>query len=161
MSTTSRKRLAAERKQFRKEKPHGFSARPEKKEDGSQDLFKWVCKIPGKKGTAWEGASYTIKLEFPPSYPTDPPKAWFSPAIFHPNVFTNGFVCLTILKAQKGGWKPSLSVLQVLSGIQALLSDPNNEDPANSVAANLLRESQDKYYDQIREQARAIASRRK
>ena len=41
MSTIARQRLAAERKTWRKDRPFGFFARPDKKEDDTLDLFKW------------------------------------------------------------------------------------------------------------------------
>lgn len=34
----------------------GFFARPAKNEDGSTNMMKWECGIPGKEGTNWEGA---------------------------------------------------------------------------------------------------------
>lgn len=52
-SQFARKRLQSERSNFRKDRPFGFFARCEANEDGSQDLFKWKCGIPGKKGTDW------------------------------------------------------------------------------------------------------------
>ena len=41
MSGIARARLTSERKNWRKEHPHGFYARPEVSEDGSTNLFKW------------------------------------------------------------------------------------------------------------------------
>jgi hypothetical protein len=43
-------RLQAERTAWRKDHPAGFFARPDKNEDGSANLMKWVCGIPGKRG---------------------------------------------------------------------------------------------------------------
>lgn len=45
-------RLQAERRQWRKERPYGFYARPMKKADGSTDLLSWACGIPGKAGVS-------------------------------------------------------------------------------------------------------------
>jgi ubiquitin-protein ligase len=41
MSGIARARLASERKNWRKQHPHGFYARPEVNKDGSTNLFKW------------------------------------------------------------------------------------------------------------------------
>ncbi len=39
---------------WRKEHPFGFIAKPMTSEDGeTQDLFRWECKIPGKKGVSF------------------------------------------------------------------------------------------------------------
>lgn len=44
-------RLTEERKNWRKEHPPGFYARPGKKEDNSTDMLKWEAGIPGKEGS--------------------------------------------------------------------------------------------------------------
>uniref|UniRef100_A0A7S2TQV0 UBC core domain-containing protein n=1 Tax=Lotharella oceanica TaxID=641309 RepID=A0A7S2TQV0_9EUKA len=157
MQALAKKRLAQERKNFRKTKPYGFFARPEKLPDGSQNLFKWKCGFPGKKGTPWEGGIYKLTLEFPSDFPKNPPKAKFDPVIFHPNVFDDGSVCLTILKPDKG-WAASLDVVQVLKGIHDLLTDPNENDPANSIAGDLYTRNRTGYDNKIRIQAAAMSS---
>ncbi len=50
MSGIALGRLAEERKNWRKEHPPGFYARPVKKEDNSFDLLRWEVGIPGKDG---------------------------------------------------------------------------------------------------------------
>ena len=46
----ARQRLAQERKNWRREHPFGFTAKPVMGPDGeTPDLFKWEAKIPGKK----------------------------------------------------------------------------------------------------------------
>lgn len=51
-----------ERTMFRKERPIGFHAGPEKNADGTWNLFKWNCCIPGKEGTPWEGGVYRMTM---------------------------------------------------------------------------------------------------
>ena len=46
----------------------------------------------------------------------------FTPPLFHPNVYPSGTVCLSILSEDKD-WKPSLTVKQLLLGIQDLLNE--------------------------------------
>ena len=41
MAGIAQARLSAERKDWRKDHPYGFVARPEKKEDGTLNLMKW------------------------------------------------------------------------------------------------------------------------
>lgn len=50
----------------------------------------------------------------------------------HPNVFPQGDVCLSIINPNKG-WKPSITVRQILVGVADLLADPNVHDPANEI----------------------------
>ena len=49
-SSLARTRLTKERKEWRKEHPPGFYARPERKADGSTDILSWTAGIPGKAG---------------------------------------------------------------------------------------------------------------
>ena len=52
MSSIARKRLAQERADWRRDHPVGFSAKYAPLPDGRGfDMMKWICKIPGKKGT--------------------------------------------------------------------------------------------------------------
>ncbi|KAG5735937.1 hypothetical protein E4T56_gene4903, partial [Termitomyces sp. T112] len=50
MSGICRPRLAEERKQWRKDHPFGFYAKPSKSPDGSMNLMEWEVGIPGKAG---------------------------------------------------------------------------------------------------------------
>jgi len=52
----------------------GFVAKPMIKDDGTINLMKWQCKIPGPKGSAWEQGIYKLFMIFPQDYPLRPPK---------------------------------------------------------------------------------------
>lgn len=67
-------RLSEERKQWRKDHPFGFVAKPAKTSQGTLDLNKWECSIPGKEKTLWEGGLFKLEVHFPEEYPTKPPK---------------------------------------------------------------------------------------
>lgn len=114
MSSVCAARLAQERKSWRVDHPADFYAKPVKKPDGSNDIMNWEAGIPGKVGTDWEGGVYKVRLIFGSDYPGKAPQVVFTPPIFHPNVFTNGAVCLSILK--EGGWKPSICLKELLLG---------------------------------------------
>mmetsp|Transcript_3329 Transcript_3329/g.3844 ORF Transcript_3329/g.3844 Transcript_3329/m.3844 type:complete len:158 (+) Transcript_3329:1-474(+) len=129
MSSIARARLAEERKNWRKDHPPGFYARPHRKEDGSTELLHWNAGIPGKKGTIWEGGLFKLKILYPEDYPSSPPKCQFTPPLFHPNVYPSGTVCLSILNADED-WRPSITLKQILLGIQELLDNPNPNSPA-------------------------------
>lgn len=78
-----------------------------------------------------------MKMIFNDDYPTTPPKCKFEPPIFHPNVYSTGTVCLSLLNEQKD-WRPAISIKQVLLGVQDLLNDPNCKDPAQAEAYNVF-----------------------
>ena len=53
----------------------------------------------------------------------------FVPPLFHPNVYPSGTVCLSILNVEQD-WRPSITLKQILLGIQELLDNPNPNSPA-------------------------------
>ena len=57
-------RLSEERRNWRKDHPFGFVAKPATNEDGSTNLMRWNCLLPGKAGTDWEGGLYPLTLDF-------------------------------------------------------------------------------------------------
>ncbi len=142
-------RLAEERKIWRKDHPFGFFAKPVLREDGSMNLLIWECGIPGRKGTPWENGLFKLKMHFSERYPIEPPHCVFTPPIFHPNIYSSGGVCLSILK---GSWKPAITVKEVLIGIQELLDNPNPKSPANHEAYQMFRTRPDEYLRSIAKQ---------
>lgn len=91
-------------------------------------------------------SSYT---DFHPEYPTKPPKCKFSPPLFHPNVYPSGTVCLSILNEEEG-WKPAITIKEILLGIQSLLDEPNPESPAQADAFNLFKKDRQAYEKKVR-----------
>lgn len=61
-------------------------------------------------------------------------------------------MCLSIL-SEEDGWRPSLTVKNVLLGVQALLGDPNPGSPAQSDAYMLFTKSPGEYAARVRAQA--------
>ena len=122
--------------------------------------------------TNWEGGIYKCVLKFPSNYPANGPKVTFKPLIWyvkfplyvqprtknplalyyrHMNVYGSGDVCLDILSSR---WKSSLTIKQILLGLQNLLDEPNPKSPANSQASSLYQRDRPAYNKKIKEQAR-------
>ncbi|KAL1626058.1 SUMO conjugating enzyme Hus5 [Diplodia seriata] len=135
-------RLAEERKQWRKDHPFGFVARPMKNSQGVLDLRKWECAIPGKDRTIWEGGVFKLEVTFP--------EGKFVPPLFHPNVYPSGTVCLSILNEEEG-WRPAITVKEILLGIQSLLDEPNPESPAQADAFNLFKKDRTAYEKKVKQ----------
>jgi len=146
------KRLSEERKNWRKDHPPGFFARPMKKSDGSLDLMKWETGIPGKAGTDWARGTYPMTMEFPPEFPSKPPKCKFVAGFYHPNIYPSGTVCLSILDEEKD-WRPAISIKQVLLGIQDLLANPNPGSPAQREAYEHFETNKPEYVRKVQAQA--------
>ena len=53
------------RKQWRRDHPFGFVAKPQRTAQGTFDLKRWECAVPGKKDTLWEGGVFKLNVEFP------------------------------------------------------------------------------------------------
>ncbi|PWA55797.1 ubiquitin-conjugating enzyme/RWD-like protein [Artemisia annua] len=154
----ARGRLTEERKAWRKNHPHGFVAKPESLPDGSVNLMKWNCIIPGKAGTDWEGGYYPLTLIFTDDYPSKPPKCNFPSNFFHLNVYQSGMVCLSIL-SESSGWRPAITVKQILCGIQDLLDTPNPASPAQHACYALFVTNRAEYKKKVQEQAKRYPSK--
>ncbi|KAI3983513.1 hypothetical protein MKX01_038933 [Papaver californicum] len=124
--------------------------------EGGIDLLRAV--IVGPTGTPYHDGLFFFDIKFLSDYPNSPAKVHYH-SFGHrsnPNLYQNGFVCLSLLNTWSGNvnekWKPSQStILQVLVSIQGLVLNaksyfnepafanlPKNFDPwkANSLSYN-------------------------
>lgn len=60
---------APNRKQWRRDHPFGFYAKPARTKEGVLDLKNWECGIPGKEKTMWEGGLFKLTIAFPDGEP--------------------------------------------------------------------------------------------
>ena len=65
---------------------------------------------------------------------------------------SSGYICLSILN-EDDGWRPAITIKQVLIGIQELLDDPNVKSPAQRDAYELFVKDKPAYRKKIKEQA--------
>ena len=72
------------------------------------------------------------------------------PPLFHPNVSLYVSLCLSILNEEEG-WKPAITIKEILLGIQSLLNEPNPDSPAQAEAYNLFRKDRAAYDKKIRQ----------
>jgi len=89
-----------------------------------------------------------LTLEFTEEYPSKPPAVRFLTPMFHPNIYSDGKICLDILQNQ---WSPTYDITAVLTSIQSLLSDPNPASPANAEASQLFDRDRREYNRRVRE----------
>lgn len=61
-------------------------------------------------------------------------------------------VCLSILN-EDDDWKPSITVKQILLGIQDLLDNPNPNSPAQAEAYQLFVQNKSDYVKRVKHQA--------
>ena len=68
------------------------------------NLFHWIATVVGGVDTVYAGLTYKLSLTFPSRYPYVPPVVKFVTPCYHPNVDTNGNICLDILKVRLTQW---------------------------------------------------------
>lgn len=141
--SAARLRLMTDLKLMQQEPPEGCSASPLSEEN----LFVWGATIFGPPETPWEGGVYSLRLTFNEQYPEKPPRVRFTAEMFHPNVYTDGTLCLDIIQDK---WSPIYTVNTILTSIQSLLTDPNPSSPANPEAAQLYNADMDAYKKKVR-----------
>ncbi|XP_025254593.1 ubiquitin-conjugating enzyme E2 C isoform X3 [Theropithecus gelada] len=86
--------------------------------------------------SVYEDLRYKLSLEFPSGYPYNAPTVKFLTPCYHPNVDTQGNICLDILKDK---WSALYDVRTILLSIQSLLGEPNIDSPLNTHAAELWK----------------------
>lgn len=116
-----------------------------------ENIFKWELMIVGPPDTLYEGGFFAAGLDFPSDFPNAPPTMTFKTPIWHPNVYEDGKVCISILhppgedtfayESATERWRPILGVEQIIISVISMLSDPNDDSPANIDAAKEWREN--------------------
>merc|ERR1711894_335678 len=110
------------------------------------NIMVWDAVIYGPADTPFEDGTFKLQIEFSEEYPNKPPKVKFVSAMFHPNVYSDGSLCLDILQNR---WSPSYDVSSILTSIQSLLDEPNPNSPANAQAAQLFQENRREYEKKV------------
>ncbi|XP_026474525.1 ubiquitin-conjugating enzyme E2-17 kDa-like [Ctenocephalides felis] len=142
MSTPARQRLMNDFKRLLDEPPTGVSGAPT-----DDNMLIWNAVIFGPLDTPFEDGIFKLKLMFCEFYPKRPPLVKFESKMFHPNIYGDGLVCLDILFHK---WNETYDVFAVLTSIRFLLSEPNPNSPANTVAAKIYKEDREEYNKQVK-----------
>jgi len=99
-------------------------------------------------------------MTFKDSYPHQPPTFKFIRPIYHPNIYSDGKLCISILHApgedeQSGEtaserWSPLQGVESVLRSVLLLLDDPEIGSPANVDAGVMYRDNRAQYNEKAK-----------
>ena len=138
----SLKRIRKELDELQRDPPANCSAGPV-----GDDFHKWQATIVGPSDSPYQNGLFILNIIFPFDYPFKPPKVTFATKIYHPNINSNGAICLDILKDQ---WSPALTIGKVLLSISSLLCDPNPDDPLVPEIANLFKTNKKKFDENAR-----------
>jgi len=125
------------------------------------NLLEWEIMIIGPSDTLYEGGMLKARLTFPPEYPLLPPTMRFLTPMWHPNIYTDGKLCVSILhppgedeygyENASERWLPIHTVETILVSVISLLSayPPPTDSPANVDAAKEVRENLPAYRKKV------------
>lgn len=127
-----------------------------------EDIFKWdIALLVLNKDSAYAGGYLKCQMRFPRNYPYAPPDFRFSKPLWHPNIYPDGRICISILHApgedvmsgETPGerWSPAQRVESVLISIISLLDDPEINSPANVDASVMYRDDKDAFKKRVKE----------
>lgn len=143
LTTTARKRIMKDMQELATHPLHDCGIYVIHNEN---DISKASALLFGPEDTPYEHGPYFFQLKFPENYPFDPPKARFmtqdpgGKTRFHPNLYTEGKVCLSILNTWSGpSWTSVQTLSSVLLSIKSLLDEkPLENEPGfeNTCAKN-------------------------
>lgn len=125
----------------------------------------------GPGDSPYSGGVFFLAIHFPTDYPFKAPKVNFTTRIYHPNINSNGSICLDILRDQ---WSPALTLSKgwfrllnsicrlwltavVLLSICSMLTDPNPDDPLVPEIAHVYKTDRPRYEATAREWTRKYA----
>lgn len=133
--------------------------------------------IPLSPDSLYYGGYFKARISFPKNYPYSPPGRQpfaviyeailitspdfkFLRPLYHPNVYPDGRLCISILhqpgedemsgESAAERWSPAQRVESVLISILSLLDDAEVSSPANVDASVMLRKQPDKYKELVK-----------
>ncbi|KAJ8484802.1 hypothetical protein OPV22_017287 [Ensete ventricosum] len=123
------------------------------------NVFEWSVTIIGPPDTLYDGGYFNAIMSFPSNYPNSPPTVRFTSEMWHPNVYPDGRVCISILhppgddpngyELASERWMPVHTVESIVLSIISMLSSPNDESPANVEAAKEWRDTRDEFKKKV------------
>ncbi|CAN1748907.1 Ubiquitin-conjugating enzyme E2 22 [Linum perenne] len=136
------KQLAKELKSLNESPPEGIKVGV-----NDDDLSVIFADIEGPDGTPYENGVFRMKLLLPHDFPKLPPQGFFLTKIFHPNISSDGKICVNTLKKD---WNPSLGLRHVLVVVRCLLIEPFPESALNEQASKMLLDNYEDYFKHAR-----------
>ncbi|KAJ4302931.1 Ubiquitin-conjugating enzyme subunit [Kalmusia sp. IMI 367209] len=127
----------------------------------NENVFEWsVALIVLNPDSLYYGGYFKAQLSFPKNYPFSPPDFKFVRPLYHPNIYPDGRLCISILhppgddemsgETAAERWSPVQRVESVLISILSLLDDPEVSSPANVDAGVMLRNKPEEYKKLVR-----------
>ncbi|GAM82676.1 hypothetical protein ANO11243_006580 [Dothideomycetidae sp. 11243] len=112
----------------------------------ADDILHFTLHISPDEGI-YKSGRFDFTFAMSQNYPHEPPKVKCTQKIYHPNIDTDGNVCLNILREE---WKPVLNLNAAIVGLQFLFLEPNASDPLNKEAAEDLSRDREGFKRNVR-----------
>jgi len=130
------------------------------------NIFLWdVALIVTNPQSLYYGAYLKAELKMPKNYPMLPPEFRFIRPLFHPNIYKDGRLCISILhrpghdemsgELASERWSPAQRIFTVLISILSLLDDAEVSSAANVDASIMLRKDPAAYKKRVQENVEA------
>ncbi|KAI5862926.1 ubiquitin-conjugating enzyme/RWD-like protein [Durotheca rogersii] len=126
------------------------------------NIFRWRLGLMVINSTsAFNGGYFKAEMTFTEEYPYQPPTFRFLIPIYHPNIYPDGKLCISILhtpgeditsgEQASERWTPLQGVESVLRSVLLLLDDPEINSPANVDAGVMYRDNREAYNKKAKE----------
>ncbi|OAL39545.1 hypothetical protein AYO20_00942 [Fonsecaea nubica] len=131
-----------------------------------ENIYHWnLALMVINPDSLYYGGYFKAQMSFPKDYPYKPPDFRFSKPLWHPNIYADGRLCISILHApgedimsgESAGerWSPAQRVESVLISILSLLDDPEISSPANVDASVMFRDDKEAFEARVRQDVEA------
>ncbi|KAH9923950.1 ubiquitin-conjugating enzyme [Epithele typhae] len=120
-------------------------------EPTEDNLFEWKCIIKAASDSPYSGGKFKFTLTLPETFPFKAPSVTFATKVYHPGINDEGHICVPVLRDQ---WKPTVSLLSVLTIIQDKLNNPSPDDPFEPDIAALMKNDEAKFLATAKEWTR-------
>ena len=149
----AKKRLQKEIAQLLRDPPDGVVCYPV-----GDSVTELEAKVQPMENTPYSQGVFKLAIACGDHYPNEPPSVRFVTPVYHPNIDSEGRICLNLLKMPpKGCWAPSFSLAAVLRGIQILLAQPNPDDPLMTDITDEYRTDYSRFVQKATEWTRRYA----
>lgn len=111
------------------------------------NLREGLATIAGPAGTIFQGGVFFLHVVIPTRYPFLPPKIRFLTEMYHPNISSDGEICVDFLD---DSWSNVITIEAALLMISSLLDSPCCEDPLNPDIANEYLNDRRRYEETVR-----------
>ncbi|RSH89369.1 hypothetical protein EHS25_002481 [Saitozyma podzolica] len=135
----STRRVQKELAELMNDPPANISVQP-----NEVNMSQWEVTIHGPpRPSPYHGGKFKLNVEFGLEYPFKAPLIKFKTKLYHPNIDSDGSICMGMLKAEE--WKPSTKMHMVFVALYDLIENPNPDDPLVSSIAEQYRTDRSGY----------------